>query len=347
MASVKRKRPTSIWRKPAVWILLFLVLAVAALGWGVSPTGAPEHSVKIAKGMGASAIADTLATEGLIRNPQLFLAYCAVSGKSSRLKPGNYKLSGSMSLMEVAGKLTQRAKDDEVDVTLPEGLTAAQVAERLEKAGAIRSGDAFLELVRHPQGKVITRMDTPSAGFEGYLFPDTYRFEKNTAPEAVLQRLLDTFYSRVMDSRVSAIAQSSHTLNEIVTVASLIERETERNDERAKVAGVIYNRIAKGMRLQIDASVLYALGHHKSRVLYEDLKVKSPYNTYLHAGLPPGPIASPGVLSIEAALHPEKHNYLFYVASPAGGHKFTSTEAEHNRAVAEYRAWRKQQGASQ
>jgi UPF0755 protein len=152
--------------------------------------------------------------------------------------------------------------------------------------------------------------------------------------------MLDEFTRRFYEPHKEEIARSQHSLHEMVTIASLIERETHVSEERARIAGVIENRLRRGMRLQIDATVLYALEKHKSRVLFRDLQVDSPYNTYRHAGLPPGPIASPGLPCLLAALHPEQHDYLFYVVGPEGSHVFSRTEAEHRRAVMRMKALR-------
>jgi UPF0755 protein len=152
--------------------------------------------------------------------------------------------------------------------------------------------------------------------------------------------MLDRFTAAFFDKHRADIERSSHTLHEIVTIASLIEREAEVEQDRARIAGVIENRLKRNMKLDIDATVLFALGRHKERVLYRDLQVASPYNTYRHKGLPPGPIAAPGLPSLVAALHPESHDFLFYVAAPDGSHVFTRTEAEHNAAVARMRSLR-------
>jgi len=198
----------------------------------------------------------------------------------------------------------------------------------------------FLEILRSKNAGLTMPFDPPKSGLEGYLYPDTYAFRPNTRPRDMVQAMIDVFTSRFYEPNRVRIEQSGHSLHEIVTIASLVEREAKVERDRARIAGVIENRLKAGMRLQIDATVLYALGHHKSRVMYKDMAVESPYNTYRHKGLPPGPIASPGMPSLRAALAPEKNPYLFYVAGPGGAHIFSRTEREHYANVARMRAMR-------
>jgi UPF0755 protein len=214
-------------------------------------------------------------------------------------------------------------------VTFPEGYTLKKIAARLKEKGLIQDEKSFLMLTK-TQGKSFKAGFPLPANLEGYLFPDTYTFAQGADEKTIVQTLLSTFERKV----AAKITASGKPVNETLIKASLIEREAEVEEDRAKIAGVIENRLKKSMRLQIDATVQYALPEHKPRLLFADLKFKSPYNTYLHKGLPPGPICSPGLPSVEAALAPERSSYLFYVAGKDGKkHLFATTFAEHQRNI--------------
>jgi UPF0755 protein len=219
-------------------------------------------------------------------------------------------------------------------VTIPEGWTIEQIADRLDKHGIVDRAE-FLQVARR-EGRSFTGPNgfvPPSNNLEGYLFPTTYRFSPHSDPHTVIRSMVEEFEKRVVDKQSDSVRW-----RKIITVASLIEREAEAPEDRPLIASVIYNRLRKGVRLQIDATVQYALPSHKSRLYYKDLTVRSPYNTYLFAGLPPGPICCPGEASIDAALAPSKTDYLYYVAGPGGRHIFTRSLAEHDAAISSLRA---------
>lgn len=220
-----------------------------------------------------------------------------------------------------------------VSVTIPEGFTLQQIADRLDEKGIV-DRKTFLAAARSPA--VISSLgadfDLPHDTLEGYLFPDTYRFQPRTPAAQILQEMVLNFSARFARPYQQEVARSEYSLHQIVTLASLIEREAKVPEDRARIAGVLENRLKRNMRLEVDATVLYALGYHKPRVLYRDLEVRSPYNTYRHKGLPPGPIANPGLLCLIAALHPEPNDDLYYVAQPNGKHLFSRTLAEYEAA---------------
>lgn len=323
----------------------FLAIALGSVlvWWQSTPpsTSLRPVLVHIPSRTGAAGTANLLQRAGVIRNATVFLWYSRLRGEAGRFHAGDYRLSPSYTADEIITRLRRGGGDSEaIAITVPEGWTLKQIASALEQKGILRDGDAFLAMVKSTHPPLKAPFALPNIGIEGYLFPDTYRFTPNAPPENVAQAMLDRFTTAFFDKRRADIERSDHTLHEIVTIASLVEREAKVERDRARIAGVIENRLRNHMRLDIDATVLYALGHHKERVLYKDLEVASPYNTYRHKGLPPGPIASPGIPSLEAALNPEKHGFLYYVASPDGSHVFTRTEAEHNAAVARIRAMR-------
>ncbi len=324
-----------------------LLAAGGGIWWAwrqLQPVSRSAQKVRVAvkPGTGAEQIARQLEREGLVRNASLFLLYAHWKGDAGRFKPGVYRLSPNMSAAQISDLLQRGAGDpDDISVTIPEGFTLSQIAQTLQEKGVIRDAQAFLRMTRSASAPLSAPFPLPKTGLEGYLYPETYRFHPQSAPERVAQTMLDTFTREFYTPHLAEIRRSPHSLHQIVTIAAMIEREASAPQDRARIAGVIENRLRRGMRLQIDATVLYALGRHKERVLYRDLEVNSPYNTYRRAGLPPGPIASPGKPSLQAALRPERHDYLFYVARPDGTHQFTRTLAEHEKAVRQMRALRR------
>jgi UPF0755 protein len=334
-------------------LMVPLVLLVGGVWWAGSQLGPAGSSKKrvavvIEPGTGSARVAEILQEKGLIHSAFVFLWYARLHGDAAHLKAGEYSLSPSMTAEQVIARLKRAGSDaEDKRVTIPEGFTLSQIADTLAAKGIVPNKEDFLKVVKSGSSGLKAPFELPSSGLEGYLYPDTYRLAVNSPPSKVAQLMLDTFATSFYDKHKDAINQSGHSLHEIVTIASLIEREAEVPQDRARIAGVIENRLKRHMKLDIDATVLYALGHHKNRVMYKDLQVKSPYNTYRHIGLPPGPIASPGLPSLEAALAPERHDFLFYVATPDGSHVFARTEAEHNKNVARLRALKRSAPAVQ
>jgi UPF0755 protein len=343
-----RKRPRRRW--PQVAFIGIGTLVAAALAWfaiELGPVSASKTGIRftLRSGMSVPAVARALYRSGLVRDEAVCTLYMRWVVRARGVKAGVYRLSPSLSAPRIVDRL-QRGPlpTDGVTVTIPEGFNARQVAERLAGQGMIHDPETFLSVVRKGWRRLHAPFGLPSVGLEGYLYPDTYEFAPGSTPEMIAQTMLDTFTRRFYMPNRARIAARGRSLNQVVTIASLIEREAEVPQDRARIAGVIENRLKRHMRLQIDATVLYAMGRHKNRVLYDDLRTESPYNTYRRTGLPPGPIASPGSEALEAALAPERHDYLFYVAAPDRSHVFTRTEAEHYSAVARMRALRQAQG---
>ncbi|MFQ5720734.1 MAG: endolytic transglycosylase MltG, partial [Acidobacteriota bacterium] len=222
------------------------------------------------------------------------------------------------------------------EVTVPEGLTLIRTVALLEAAGLEIQGS--LEQETRRVGR-IAAFDPQATDLEGYLFPDTYTFSRRVTARAVVDRLVARF-REVADSLQAELGPPDRTVRAWVTLASLVERETGRDDERERVASVFLNRLDRNMLLQCDPTVLYALeraGEPHGESLADRLAFDDPYNTYLHAGLPPGPIASPGEAALRASLHPARHDELYFVADGDGGHRFSRTLREHNRAVRDLR----------
>lgn len=283
-----------------------------------------------------------LRAAGMIRSAFAFRVAAAWGDGWRQVRAGDYALRRSMSALEIL-RTFERGRVIEEWITVPEGFALWQVAGLLEAKG-LGWGEDFLGAARSP-GEFATDSPLPTDSLEGYLFPDTYKVGRDAkAPRTLVRMMLARFDEVVWRGLLGGQAPGS-SLHDVITLASLVEGEARLDAERALIAGVLSNRLKRGMMLQCDATVQYALGpgNHKERLTYADLTIASPYNTYLHPGLPPGPINSPGRTSIEAVLHPADVPYLFYVARPDGSHVFSRTAAEHERAVARVRAQRRAQ----
>ena len=331
------------------WILLggfiaVLLVAGAAVIWvqhQLDPPGSPGAAVqvRVEKGMSVADIGKMLEREGVISSATIFRYYARLNGGANSVQAGEYTFHKRESMGKVISILEHGAKGEEqVSLTIPEGLTLDEIADKVGELPG-RSADRFRELAK---GGTIRSQYEPSGvdSLEGLLLPETYEFNKSDDEATILRRMVQTFDQTATELGIASAAEKLKiTPYQAVIVASLVEREARVPEDRGPIARVIYNRLDKGMRLQIDATVLYALGEHKDTVLYTDLDVDSPYNTYRVDGLPPGPIASPGKASLQAALQPTPGPWLFYVLSEANGkHAFASNLAEFNRLVAQAHA---------
>jgi UPF0755 protein len=331
-------------------VVLLALCAYLYVSAGLRPPAKSDHTVRVAipKGTGTVGIADILEKSGMIRNKRLFSLYLLRKQEGGSFKAGEYEMTPGIPLDDIIAKLNkgETVKEQTLRFTIPEGFTLSQMADKLAAQHAVDK-QTFLRMADDPAANgIMSQWFDPAAlnkqvkhPLEGYLFPETYEMKKDSKEADILQRLL-TEWDRKLQLLPAdwkdVMKARGMTFNELLTVASLIEKEVALDAERPIVAGIIYNRLEKKMPLQIDATVLYALGQFKERVYDKDLQVASPYNTYKIAGLPPGPIASPGILSIKAALYPEKTKYLFYVTKKDGsrGHLFAETNAEHEKNIA-------------
>jgi UPF0755 protein len=302
------------------------------------PVGGGRQEVRFTVSEGASAreVANDLRSRGLIRSALAFRLAAGWDDAWRAAKAGDYALRPDMSAMDML-RTIERGQVMSEWLTVPEGRAVWQVADLFQAKGL---GDAA-QFVRAASdaGRWTADFPLPASSLEGYLFPDTYRIScRPTAAEDLVQMMLKRFDQVVWQDMLGG-QTSDRSLSDIVILASLVEGEAKLDSERPVIAAVLMNRLRQGMKLECDATVQYALGpNRKGRLTYEDLKVASPYNTYLYPGLPPGPINSPGRTSIEAALHPAVVPYLFYVARADGSHIFSRSYAEHLRAVARVRA---------
>lgn len=309
-------------------------------------TGAVAFSVE--PGETAATVASKLQAAGLINDAQLFRLYMRYTGMDALLEAGNFSLSSDMSMLEIAERL-QSAQADEVVVTVPEGMRAEEIADMLTAQGVV-DGARFLELVRAgadaPGAAQHAFLDDLPAGvtLEGFLFPDTYRLLVPAQPEDLLARMLENFDSQVPEEAKSAARASGRSLFDVVILASIVEREALLAEEQPIIADVYLNRLEQGMLLRADPTVQYAMGYQpasgqwwKTPVQLEEyVSVDSPYNTYLYANLPPGPICSPGIGAIEASIYPADTPFIYFVATGDGGHAFAETYEEHEANVERY-----------
>jgi UPF0755 protein len=306
---------------------LLAILAVVISGFWFYKSSQPVSNNKnfsyfvINKGSGASQIGKKLESAGLIKSSLAFKLYLQFTGQSGKLMPGEFRLTPSYTLFQTVSTLFKGPV--EIWVTIPEGLRREEIASKF--VVTLDKDDTF-----------VTEFMQSSKGKEGYLFPDTYLFPKEASASAIVKRMEATFKSKTSEFTPK---NSNLTFSEAVTLASILERETKTDTERPIVAGILLNRIEAGMPLQVDASVQYAVGTSKNWwpiLTLEDLKINSSYNTYKFRGLPPGPIASPGLSSIEAVMNPEKSDFWYYIHDSDGKIHYAKTLAEHNANIAKY-----------
>jgi UPF0755 protein len=324
-------------RSLLILILVFVVLGATAGGvylYAVGGSG-PSEPVEVIVPTGATAadVGDLLEDAGVIRSSLAFRLMASFRESGSEIEAGHYPMLTNMSLDEVF-RLIEKGPEDTtptVIVTIPEGYRVEQVAGRLaDQLGLSQLG--FIRAATSGEFELPPYLPEGTKTVEGFLFPETYEIRNGAAAQDVIMRQLEQFRlvaDRLPWDRAEDLGVSPY---EVVIIASLIEEEARVPEDRAKIAAVIYNRLARGMNLEIDATVLYALPRHKERLTYEDLEYPSPYNTYLHGGLPPTPIASPGLASLEAALQPADADYLYYVViDDSGRHAFTASYDEFLR----------------
>lgn len=276
-------------------------------------------------------IGSELQRGGLIDYPRAFALYARIKGAGRDLKAGHYRFRVGQSWGEILGAL-RSGELVTVPLTIPEGFTLREIAPRIAELSGLPA-DSVRAFLENPA--LAEQLGVPGPTLEGYLFPETYRFSEGLEVAAIVRELVARYRS-FWGPRERALADSLElSEREVVTLASIVEEETRRGEERPRIAGVYLNRLRIGMLLQADPTVQYALGEPKPRLLFRDIDsvADHPYNTYVQPGLPPGPIASPGEASLRAVLEPEEHDFLFFVARPDGSHVFTRTAREHVNAI--------------
>jgi UPF0755 protein len=294
-----------------------------------------EQFVEIPPGSGVNAITARLVDQGVVSDRLAFRIAVRMKGAERALKAGEYRFERPMSPLEVVDKLA-RGDVYLLHITFPEGMTLWEKAALFEERG-FGTRDAFMKAAQN--AALIAELDEKAPDLEGYLFPETYRVPRRTSAEALVRTMVRRFTQVFGEEERRLAAERGMTVREVVTLASLVEKETAVPDERPIVAGVYANRLRIGMGLQCDPTVIYALmreGKWDGNITRADLRFDSPYNTYRYAGLPPGPIAAPGHAAIRAALQPADVPYFYFVSRNDGSHVFAETYKEHHRNVQQW-----------
>jgi UPF0755 protein len=329
--------------KTAAAILVLVLLgAGAAAGWFFTRAREPyrgytsaEQFVDIPAGAGSSAIGARLVAAGVVRDALTFRAALWRSGRAKRLKAGEYRFDQPLTTMQVIDKIA-RGDVYIVTLTIPEGLTIAETAAIVEARGF---GPAAAFVAAAKDVSLIRDVDPAATDLEGYLFPETYSLPRHTDAPKIVRLMVERFLRVFGPDLRNAAAARGLSVRQAVTLASIVEKETARADERPLIAAVYTTRLRVGMPLQCDPTVIYALrraGRYDGNIHKADLSFDSPYNTYKYSGLPPGPIAAPGKASLEAAVYPADADFLYFVSRNDGSHAFARTLEEHNRNVQKY-----------
>ncbi len=324
--------------------LLILILVAGAAGGTfiynqINSPHAPEAPVTLAIEPGSSLglVARRLEQQGVITSSLSLRLLARLSNQGGHIQAGHYSFSEPATPQQVFQRLL--AGDTiKVRLTIPEGFTLVQIVERIAEAGY---GDKQQMLQLAYEKEFLKELKIPGDSLEGYLFPDTYVFTEGTTEKALLKMMVDLCRQHLTDDLLAAGKTYNLNAHQLVTLASIIEKETGVVEEMPLISSVFHNRLKRGIPLQTDPTVIYGIKDYDGNITRKHLQTPTPYNTYLMRGLPPGPIASPGKAALEAAAHPAQTKYLYFVASGNGGHHFSKTLVEHNRAVREYLIYRK------
>ncbi|MCG6535403.1 MAG: endolytic transglycosylase MltG, partial [Syntrophales bacterium LBB04] len=336
--STTRKR-----RKSRVIILMVTIFFVLFTGlyYAFSPTDSRKETVTvdISKGTSFLQSVDLLEEAGLVKHKYLFYALVIIRNAHGHIRAGEYEMSASMSPMEIIDKLV-KGDIKYYKILIPEDFTMREIAARLASDRLVDE-KLFLSLAKDT--KLLSELDIDGRSVEGYLYPETYYFDKSMGAKAIIETMVTQFrkkFTPEMDKRAEELGM---TLHQVVTLASLIGKETGHEEEKPQVSAVFHNRLRKKMKLQSDPTSVYDLESFTGAVKIKHLLRKSPYNTYIIDGLPPGPIANPAIDSLQAALYPASVNYLYFVSKNDGSHDFSSSLSAHNRAIIKYQINRKKE----
>lgn len=295
-----------------------------------------SHLVTIKSGMSTHDIAYLLHDLKLVKNPEAFRQEVRFKGLGTKLRAGTYQIDGGMSNREIMD-LIAKGEVEYLKFVVPEGYTAVQIGRKLEFEG-IGKADKFIAAAKDYAPYDYMKTDDPNVVFksEGFLFPATYDFPVGVTEEQIMERLVKQFDIEVKESGIyKTVEERKLVLRDVVNMAAMVEKEAVHPDEQPRIAGVFLKRLEIGMPIQSDTTIQYILGAQKEIITYADTEIQNPYNTYQNPGLPPGPIASPGVSAMKAVLEPEQTDYLYFVAEKNGYHRFSRTYDEHLRAIRE------------
>jgi UPF0755 protein len=324
-------------------ILLILLAAIISLYplkmiyYGEKNLG-EERRLIVQEGEGAKKISQNLAKEGLIKSTFIFEAYLWLRGVEDNLQVGEYYLKPGISIRELVDILTSGKGNKEMEIKIIEGWNNREIAEYLENKG-VMGKNVFQEGIKNYRNidSYEFLKDKPAeVDLEGFLFPDTYRIYRDAKAGDIIKKMLNNFDQKLRVEMREDIKSSKRTIFEVITMASILEKEVSGENDRAIVADILYKRLKVGMPLQVDSTINYITGKGVSRASLEDTKINSPYNTYKNRGLPPGPISNPGLNAIEAAIYPIKNNYWYFLTTSNGKTIFSKTLEDHNIAKAKY-----------
>ncbi len=317
----------------SICIGITVLIGLLMFNYMVTPVSYEEkwRDVEIPEGSTFTDSINILKEKGLIKSGLGMLLMGRITRSDRDIKAGYYNLSESMTPLQIFNNLIE-GRTIQYTITIPEGSELRKIRKQFLSTGLM--DDESWQLVY--DGEFLRSLEVDAPSLEGYLYPDTYNFSKGTKPETIFKRMVQ----RLKDHFDASLRKRSEELgmseNNVLTLASIIEREAIYDNERPKISAVFHNRLKKNMRLQADPTVLYGVKKRWKRIRYRDLKRETPYNTYRFKGLPPGPIASPGIKSIMAALYPSDDDYLYFVAKNNGRHYFSKTNKEHSKAVVQY-----------
>ena len=321
-------------RKKIIIILIIVFIVISSLFiYFISPLNTNKKMLlKIKSGDTFHKVSYILWKNRIIKSRSFFLFLVKISGNSSKLKEGIYNISSNMSLFKIMDTLTTGNVVTK-SFTIPEGYNIYQIADLLDKKG-LGQKEEFLRLVHSK--KIIKKYNINSTSLEGYLYPDTYTVPVGISLNDIINLMVKNFFIKVTPLMRERIKEKGYTLQKAIKLASLVEWEARYDFERPIITAVFLNRLKRGLNLASCATVLYAIGHHKKRLFYKDLKTNSLYNTYIYKGLPPTPICNPGKNSILAVIFPAKVNYLYFVSMKNGRHFFSTTYSQHLKAYKKY-----------
>lgn len=318
----------------SILIILIIVIFIWLVFFPVNPSSEKEVIFNINRGEGSKEIALNLEKAGLVKWAPFFRIYVLTTGTAKKLQTGSYLLLSSMSISKIAEKISS-GDVIKLKVTIPEGFNLVQIEEEMKVQGL------DLQCKSQKLSSYINAYDflktyPNQASLEGYLFPDTYYFPYQISNEDIIKLMLNNFDSKLTPDLREEIKKQKKTVFEIVTAASLIEKEVRTKEDKEIVSGILWKRIDSNIPLQIDATIAYLTGKQSTKISLEETKIDSPYNTYKYRGLPVGPICNPGIESIKAAIYPKESAYWFYLSTPKGETIFSRNLDEHNIAKARY-----------
>jgi UPF0755 protein len=316
--------------------ILCLLMVVIIVGFGMFFTrpakkGGINQVITIRDGMSLKEVASVLKSNGIITNKDLFMLWTRLLGNSRKIKAGEYLLNSGMAPVRIIEILT-RGIIITYPVTVPEGFSIEQIGDILA-ANGLADKKLFVSLAHEPG--IIKKYGISGPSLEGFLYPDTYQFGKGLPPSLIIDVMVKRFW-KILGPYMDRIEDLEMTVEEVVTLASIVEKEAGTAEEMPLIASVFLNRLRKGMRMESDPTVIYGMNNFTGNLTRKDLLESTPYNTYVIRGLPPGPISNPGLASIKAVLYPSETDYLYFVSKNDGTHYFSASIEEHNRAVWKY-----------